>query len=58
LQEAYPFEDTNCAICGTSIGGHLRTNDETGHDYPIFDSIFELPDDRAVCEDCAMGEAE
>lgn len=56
LQEQYPMEDTRCAICTRPIGGFLGYDEETSADRNEFQSIWVLPDERAVCEDCANPE--
>lgn len=55
-EEQFPFEDTHCAICETTIGGYLGYDEETSADVSRYETIWILPDERGVCEDCCHPE--
>ena len=47
-QERFPTGLTLCEICRCGIGGGLDTDDQGQ-----FEEIHILPDERAVCSECA-----
>ena len=46
------FDGCHCHACNEPVGGHLRVNEDSGHDYAVWTDVFMDEHWNLYCEEC------